>query len=71
MVKLLRGIQALLLKLAKAIGRINTFVMLSLSFYGLLFPLALLRRLFVRTLDEGGNWHTRKSLPKDHFRKQY
>ena len=71
MVKFLKRIHGLLLKLGRVMGRVNTFVLLVFSFYLLLLPLSLLRRVFVRSREEGGAWHRRDPLPKDHFHKQY
>jgi len=70
-IKLLKRIHGLLLKLGKVMGRVNTFVLLVLSFYLLLLPLSLLRRVFVRSRDDRGDWHRRDPLPNDHFHKQY
>ena len=71
MVKFLKRIHGHLLKLGRVMGRVNTFVLLVLSFYLLLLPLSLLRRVFVRSREEGGAWHRRDPFPKDHFHKQY
>jgi len=61
---------AVLLKLAKLIGKVNALVLLSISFYALLLPLSLLRRPFTRNKTREG-WLERDPLPKDHFYKQY
>lgn len=71
MYKLLTTIRRLLLKLAKLMGLINTFILLVFSFYILVLPTSLLYRLFARSGDESRGWRHREPLPKDHFRKQY
>jgi hypothetical protein len=71
MLTVLKKIHRLLLKLAKVMGRINTVVLLFLSFYLLLLPISLLRRVFGRPQHRDGGWHRRDPLPEDHFRKQY
>ena len=71
MVKVLKKIHGLLLKLAKVLARINTFVLLLLSFYPLLLPLSLLHQVLGRSQDQGEGWHRRDPLPEDHFRKQH
>ena len=59
-----------LLKIGFLLGRINTFLLLTLSFYLILLPLALLWRLFSRRPDSSG-WLPRAQLPSDHFKRQY
>ncbi|MDA2923508.1 hypothetical protein MYX65_02440 [Acidobacteria bacterium AH-259-L09] len=70
MIEGIRTIRALLLQLAKLMGRFNTFVLLLISFYGILLPVSLLRRVFRSNKEERG-WLKRDPLPKDHFQKQY
>jgi len=52
------------------LGRINNVLLLAFSFYVILLPISLCRRLFRRNPPDSG-WHPRPPLPKDHFRKQY
>lgn len=59
-----------LLRIGFFLGRINNFVLLTLSFYLILLPLALLWRLFSRRPEPSG-WLPRSELPSDHFKRQY
>lgn len=59
-----------LLRIGFFLGRINSFVLMTLSFYLILLPLALLWRLLARRPDPGG-WLPRSELPPDHFKRQY
>lgn len=67
---LLRRIRSVLLAIGIRIGRINNFILLAISFYLLMFPLSLVRRLIVRG-DKECRWLKREPLPPDHFEKQY
>lgn len=70
MMKFLRSVHRILLRLARFIGRINTFLLLAVSFYLVLFPLSLFFRIFGKRKAHSG-WLERPALPRDHFRKQY
>ncbi len=63
-------VRGTLLRIGYFLGRINTFLLLTLSFYLILLPLALLWRLFSRRTDSPG-WRPRAELPPDHFKRQY
>ena len=65
-----QGVRSVLLAIGRAIGRVNTFVLLSLSFYLILVPLGLLRRLFGKKPPASG-WLPREPLAPEHFKKQY
>jgi len=68
--KLWQAVRSVLLVIGRAMGRINAFVLLSFSFYLILFPLGLLRRLFGKKSAAAG-WLPREPLEPDHFKKQY
>lgn len=68
--KALRRLRGVLLRVAKVIGRVNTFVLLTVSFYCILLPLSLMRRTVTRRREPSG-WLRRKPLAKKHFSKQY
>ncbi|MBI4447229.1 MAG: hypothetical protein HY645_15160 [Acidobacteria bacterium] len=54
--------------LARRLGRINTLLLLVISYYAVLLPLSLfLRRRHTRQ----PGWRSREPLPPEHFRKQY
>lgn len=63
-------VRTALLRFSRFIGRLNTVLLLSISYYLILCPLALFRRLAAREKDPGG-WLKRDALAKDHYRKQY
>ncbi len=63
LLKILRG-------LGLVLGRINTVILLGVSYYVILLPLSLIRRLFTKPRDPGG-WLPREELPPDHFKNQY
>ena len=52
------------------IGRLNTFLILSISFYVVLFPVGLLRRLFSPKKAPQG-WTERKPFRSSQFEKQF
>ena len=68
--ELWQAVRSLLLVIGRAMGRINAFVLLTLSFYLILFPLGLLRRLFGKRASAAG-WVPREPLEPDHFTKQF
>jgi len=57
-------------RVGRLIGTFNTSLIMILSFYLLVFPIALLRRLFVRRPDSVG-WVTRSPVDNKHFEKQF
>jgi len=67
---MLRTVQLILRKIGAFIGGINTFILMTLSFYLILFPMAMFRRLFV-SRKRATRWHPRKPLDRKHFEKQY
>lgn len=66
----LRWVRGRLLSLARMLGRINTAVLLTISFFLLLLPLSLIRRLIHQERPPNG-WLPRAPLAKDHFHRQY
>lgn len=56
-------------RLGLLIGRFNNYLLLAISFYVLLMPIAVARRLRRRRTPTG--WLDREPLPRDHFRKQF
>ena len=57
-------------RLGLAIGKINTFLILSLSYYAVLFPVGLVRRLLSRK-KAPQSWTERKPFKSSHFEKQF
>lgn len=57
-------------RLGLTIGRINTFLILSLSYYVVLFPMGLVRRLLSRR-KTAQSWKKREPLPASHFDRQF
>lgn len=68
--RLWRGLRTVLLAIGGFLGRINNFILLSLGFYVLLFPVAWVRRTLSRREDPPG-WLSREPLQRDHFEKQF
>jgi hypothetical protein len=68
--RVLRALRAILLRIGKVLGRINTALLLLVSFYLILLPISLLRRVFAGKQEEPG-WLKRPPLAKDHFKKQF
>lgn len=70
MTELLRILGALLQRLGKTIGRLNNTLLLTISFYGVFLPIALLRRL-ARRPEPPPRWLKRDPLEPKHFRRQF
>lgn len=70
MTKALKLTHALLLRLARALGRLNTLILLTLSFFAILWPVSAAHRLRHRSRHPKG-WLRRDPLPGNHYRKQY
>lgn len=70
MKRALRIVVEPLRRLGLAIGKINTFLILSISYFLVLFPIGLLRRAFSRKKIPSG-WVEREPLKPDHFEKQF
>jgi hypothetical protein len=68
--RLWQAIRWLLLKVGRALGRINTVVLLTVSFYVILLPLGLARRLVGKRTPPAG-WLQRPPLAPDHFKRQF
>lgn len=66
----LKAVGDFLRRIGFFLGHINSYVLLTVSFYLILTPISLARRIFVRRRDSRG-WIRREPLPPDHFRKQY
>lgn len=58
------------MRFARLLARLNTFLLMGFSFYVLVLPIGLIRRLFSRPPEPRG-WIRRDPLPPDHYRKQY
>ncbi|MFH1964405.1 MAG: hypothetical protein ABIJ42_02585 [Acidobacteriota bacterium] len=56
--------------LGLTIGKVNTFLILCVSFYVVLLPMGLLRRVFSRR-RQPQTWRKREPLNPDHFKKQF
>jgi len=67
---MLKTIQTLLRTLGAFIGRINTFILMTVSFYLILFPMAMIRRLFINR-KRTAHWEQRPPLHRKHYEKQY
>ena len=67
---MLKTVQLILRKVGAFLGKINTFILMTLSFYVILFPMAMIRRLFV-TRSRTAKWYQRRPLDRKHFEKQY
>ncbi|HSR67140.1 MAG TPA: hypothetical protein VLU25_04305 [Acidobacteriota bacterium] len=65
-----KGMRAVLMAIGGVLGRVNNFLLLSIAFYALLFPVAWVRRTFSRREDPPG-WLPRRPLKREHFEKQY
>jgi hypothetical protein len=59
----------LLLSVALVLGRINTFLLLGISFFGLVLPIGLVRR-WTREKEPTG-WVKRDVRSRDHYRRQF
>jgi len=70
MKRTLRIVVEPLRRLGINIGRVNTFLILSFSFYVVLLPVGLLRRLFSRK-KAPQSWTERKPFKSSHFEKQF
>jgi len=57
-------------RLGLLLGRVNTFIILSISYYLVLMPVGLVRRLFTEKHNTG-TWNERPPLKPDHFEKQF
>jgi hypothetical protein len=59
----------LLLSVALVLGRVNTFLLLGVSFFGMVLPIGLVRR---RTrAKELSGWIKREPREPDHYRRQF
>ncbi|UCF35932.1 MAG: hypothetical protein JSU96_14015 [Acidobacteriota bacterium] len=70
MPKFLRVIGKGFEKVGFTIGQFNTRLLMTISYYLLLFPIGLIRRTFRGHTSEKG-WIERDPLPSDHFKKQF
>ncbi len=59
------------MKLARLLAGTNTFLLMGFSFYVLVLPIGLARRLFGGRLEWTDGWIRREPLAPDHYRKQY
>jgi hypothetical protein len=58
-------------RVGRGIGRFNTTLILTLSFYLLLMPISLIRRLFVSRPGGPPRWEERRPSDRRHFERQY
>ncbi len=58
------------MRFARLLARVNTFLLMGFSFYVLVLPIGLIRRVFSRTQEAEG-WIRREPLAREHYRKQY
>lgn len=58
------------MKFARLLARVNTFLLMAFSFYVLVLPIGLIRRLS-RGAAKPEGWIRRDPLAHDHYRKQY
>lgn len=63
-----RFLKQLLLAISHVLARFNTGLLMILSFYLLLLPIGLIRRLFFKAPR---GWQEREPLKRTHFEKQY
>jgi hypothetical protein len=57
------------MRFARQLARVNTFLLMAFSFYVLVLPIGLIRRIGSAQKAEG--WLRRDPLAPDHYRKQY
>jgi len=57
------------MKFARLLARVNTFLLMAFSFYVLVLPIGLIRRLV--SGEEPKGWIRREPLAREHFRKQF
>ena len=67
---MLKTFQSMLRTLGIVLGRVNTFVLMTVSFYLILLPMAMIRRLVVRGKRKA-SWQQREPLENRHYEKQY
>ena len=70
MTRIWAGFLRILRAIGFFLGRINSVLLLTFSFYVILLPISLCRRLLSGRQSDSG-WQARAPLPRDHFRKQY
>ncbi len=58
------------MKFARLLARVNTFLLMAFSFYLLVLPIGLIRRL-ARGAEKPEGWNRREPLAPDHYKKQY
>ena len=58
------------MRFARLLARVNTFLLMAFSFYVLVLPIGLIRRMSASRRDPKG-WIRREPLAPDHYRKQY
>jgi hypothetical protein len=68
--RVLRALRAILLKIGKVLGRVNTTLLLLVSFYLILLPISLVRRAF-KSKEVKQGWLQRPPRARDHFKKQF
>lgn len=70
MKRLLRILIEPLRRIGMLIGRINTLLLIGISFYLVLTPIGFARRVFSRRSEKVG-WKKRSPLDRRHYEKQY
>ncbi|RPJ53168.1 MAG: hypothetical protein EHM23_31480 [Acidobacteria bacterium] len=58
------------MRFARLLARVNTFLLMAFSFYVLVLPIGVIRRVSGRMLQHEG-WVRREPLSPEHYRKQY
>jgi hypothetical protein len=58
------------MRFVRRLAALNTFVLMAFSFYILVLPIGLVRRILARGKEQEG-WIRREPLAPDHYRKQY
>jgi len=58
------------MRFARLLARVNTLLLMLFSFYVLVLPIGVIRRVFGRSTEPQG-WCRRESLAPEHYRKQY
>jgi hypothetical protein len=64
-------IRKTLMAIGKPIGRVQTFLLMLISFYLVLLPTAIFYRLLVRNQTPRGRWIKRSPVDEDHLQKQF
>jgi len=58
------------MRFARLLARVNTFLLMGFSFYVLVLPIGVIRRL-AHGAQKPDGWIRREPLAREHYRKQY